>query len=455
MSRGMAFALVLLAGCAASPPSGEDVPGAETPRPWREMVIWTDQAVDEDLSLRLARIGVDRVVFRRGNVDLSSGSPVLKLGASPPVAGDLDVGHWYFLNTGQTRLTADLGAAVWHGIASTLDRLPTEVVLEFGRIPAGAGEFVERLARQAGLRVALVVRTEEFDRPEVLAAAEAAYEVVVPLFGANDRDMRGLVSDDAVSLAARVAPLAERGIPVRAAIGLRPKTEPALDGWGDDLDPLTEAGVATVSTASDLDRAFRIERPLSWSGHELEPRDRVDIQWMDVARLDMAIREIDRLVVPRVTGWDLIPLPPPGDRQLGISRAALFQYLEGEGPAPEIEVEVDRQGRSLRVNLTNRSPFGTAVSGFGNLVELRVDEGQLVAEERGDFDRVALGTIVQGEWRPARAGEVNAVRFLENYIGPSEELSSGVVRLPTWRSDYTVTWRAVLSTGEEIGSVAE
>jgi hypothetical protein len=451
MHRGLTLILALGIGCSGgTAPVADRV--AEQPRQLREFVVWSEQAVDEEMAIRLAGIGVDRVVVRRGLIDLRSGSPVLRMSAAPSVAGDLDIGHWYYVTAGNRELNEESGALVWHSIASSLDRLPSEVLIEFASVPRGADGFIRRLADQSGLPVILVIPGPQLGADAVRKASLAAHAVVVPAAGTSDADLRGLGEDRSVPLDERLAVLGRDGVPIRAAIGLRPTTVPSLDEWGEDLNLLTETGLGEISTVTDLDRKFSVRRSLDWSGLELRAGDAVEARWMDAARLSDAIQEIDRLSVPEVLGWDLIPFPLDDQAALGISSEAVFSYFEGYGPAPDLDVEVRRSGRTLRVTLTNRGPFVSAVSAFGNMVEVRIGSGQLVATDRGEFDRVALGTLKGGAWESAVGGDVNAVRFLEHYIGPGESIVSGAVRLPSWRTPYTVQWRVVLSTGEEIVS---
>jgi len=103
----------------------------------------------------------------------------------------------------------------------------------------------------------------------------------------------------------------------------------------------------------------------------------------------------------------------------------------------------------------NTSPFGSAVSNFGNWVEISVDAGRLVADDRGGFERVGLGTFRRGEWKLGGSGEVNAVRFNEVYFAPEEEITTGLIRLPSSRSRVTVRWRVVLGDGSELAGTAQ
>ena len=288
-----------------------------------------------------------------------------------------------------------------------------------------------------------------FDRP----VARAARICLVPAFGTDGAGFRGIGELDPLPLEKKLAPLVGSGVRVRLGIVLRPRTEPPLNGPGEDLDPLTEGMVTEVSTASTLDRTFVFKRELTWSGHSWQPGDRVAIRWMDAARLDLAFQEIRRMVLPEVAGWDLVPLPGESEH-LGLSREALLRYLGGEGPAPAVELAVERNGRSLRVTLENPGPFQTAVSSFGNWVQVSVDAGRLVAEDPGDFDHVAVGSVRGGRWQQGGVDAVDAVRFNEIYLAPGEKLRSGVVRLPSDRAAAAVRWHLVLSDGTEVSGQA-
>jgi len=104
----------------------------------------------------------------------------------------------------------------------------------------------------------------------------------------------------------------------------------------------------------------------------------------------------------------------------------------------------------VRVKLSNPSPFATAVSNHGNWVQVSVDEGWLVADAPGSFDRLVSGIVRGGRWETGELDRVNAVRFGEVYVAPGEEIVSGSVRIPSSRSQVTVRWRFSLSDGSEI-----
>ncbi len=98
--------------------------------------------------------------------------------------------------------------------------------------------------------------------------------------------------------------------------------------------------------------------------------------------------------------------------------------------------------------------FRSALTGVGNWLQVELASGALVAEDRGDFDRVILGRILDGRWQPRPAGGPGAVRFVENYLGPGEALETGIVRLPSSRSEIIVRWQVQLSDGSTVSGVA-
>jgi len=225
--------------------------------------------------------------------------------------------------------------------------------------------------------------------------------------------------------------------------------DPAIDQWGDDLNPLTETGTGDFSTSSSLDRTFVLERALDWSGRSWSASDNLAIGWWDVSRLHASLAEIDRLVLPDVAGWDLVPLPPPGNR-LGVGEQVLLRYLGGEGPEPDVQVEVARSGRTVTVSMVNSSPFVSAVSSVGNWLEVSVTQGSLVVNGRGGFDSVLLGTLRGGRWQAQSRGIADAIRFEENFLAPFEEIETGSMRLSVSRARVRVRWHLVLSTGQEV-----
>lgn len=215
------------------------------------------------------------------------------------------------------------------------------------------------------------------------------------------------------------------------------------------MNPLSETENATVKTSSSFDRTFLLGRGLEWSGRQWRSGERVALGWTDVARLDAALGEMDRLALPELAGWDLMPLPPE-DGGLGITREAIIRYLGGEGPGPTIEIEVEQKRSTVTVTMKNPSPFPSAVSGVSNWIELSVDAASVVVQERGEFDRTVLGSIRNGDWQPRYVGVANAVRFFENYVAPGEEMTSGAIRLSSSKAKYRLRWQVALSSGENV-----
>jgi len=279
--------------------------------------------------------------------------------------------------------------------------------------------------------------------------AKAARSCIVPAFGTDGVDLRGVRELDPLPLEKKLAPLAGSGVRVRLGISLRPRAEPPLDEPGEDLNPLTEGQTSIVTTKTTLDRSFKFEKETTWSGRSWKPGDVVAVRWMDACRLHAALQEIHLMLVPDVAGWDYVSLPDD-DLKLGLTRESLFRFLEGEGPNPEARVSVERSGRSMRIRLSNPSPFASAVSNFGNRLQIAIDDGWLVAESRGTFDGVTLGTLRAGRWEDGDRGRVNAARFDEIYLAPGEEIVTGLVRLPSDRSRVSVSWRLSLFDGTEI-----
>ena len=244
----------------------------------------------------------------------------------------------------------------------------------------------------------------------------------------------------------KLEPLARTEVRVRPAVVLRPRTEPTLDSPGEDLDPLTEDQTTTVSTKSTLDRTFNFEKSATWSGRTWQRGDSLAVSWMDVSKLHAALAEIQRLVLPEVAGWDLVPLPAEG-QSLGMTGESLRRYLMGEGPEPDIRVQVERSGRSIRIRVTNPSPFGTAVSRFGNWVQVTVPDGWLQARDRGAFEQRSVGRLKGTELLQGNLDSVNTVRYQEYYVAPGEEIVSGTISVPSSRTAIDVQWQFTLSSG--------
>jgi hypothetical protein len=389
--------------------------------------------------------GVDEVVVRPGSIDLAGLAPVLRFRTMPPVEGAIPVAIALDVLAARPGLDRAAAEAVWRAIEGELDgAVPAEVILDVRQLTVDFHEFVGDLTAVSGVSVVPLLSFEQLQTDEGLKTAAAARACVVPAFGTDGADLRGVNELDPLPLDKKLEPLVGSGVRVRLAVVMTPRTEPPLENVGDDLDPLTRS--TSVSTTSNLDRTFTFEEDLSWSGRTWEAGDTVAVRWVDAARLNAALTEIHRLLLPEVAGWDLVSLPPEG-RALGLGRETLLLYLEGQGPAPEVGVEVERNGRNLQVSLVNSGQFVTAVTNYGNWVQVSVEEGLIRARDRGTFDGLRLGIANGNDWREGDLDQFNGVRFSEVYLGPEERVSSGSVRLPSSRSEVTVRWHLSLSDG--------
>jgi hypothetical protein len=410
MKRALSTAIVvaLLLGCGGGGPSFQEV--APTPR---RTVVWLgDEGLDAATAERMRLAGVDEVVVRRGSMNLGGRAPALRFNSMPPVEGAIPVG----------------------------------IALEVQGVH-GFGEFVTFLTEISGVSVVPLLSFDQLQQEHGLRAAAAARICVVPAFGSDGADLRGVRELDPLPIRKKLELLADSDVRVRLAVVVTPRAEPVLENPGDDLDPLTRA--ATVSTTSILDRTFTFERAASWSGRDWKAGESVALRWVDAARLHAALAEMHRLVLPEVAGWDLVALPPEG-RALGLGRETLLRYLEGEGPGPEVTVDVERDGQILRVVLANTGPFVTAVTNYGNWVQVVVNEGWLRARDQGSFDGLRRGNAQGDGWREGDSDRFNGVRFTEIYLGPGEQVTSGWVRLPSSRSKVTVRWYLTLSDGSAV-----
>jgi hypothetical protein len=438
--------LVLASACGGSdaPSSTNSVDTIE-----RRTVVWLDdRGLDAITAAELERAGVDAVLVRRGAINLAQAAPVLRIDATPQLAGSIPIGAVLTVEGAREGLDDEMADAVWRAVVAELaESPPSELVLDLPDVPPGMGDFIERLVSLTKLPIIPLLTFEQIGDEEAVRVAEAAGVCVIPAFGTGHPSFRGTGGGVARPLATKLEPLVGRRVAVRIAIGLRPVVDPAISVWGDDLNPLTEAENGEVRTSSSLDRTFVLGKDLNWSGVSWSKSDRIAVRWWDAARLHASFAEIDRIVLPDIVGWDLVHLPPPGAR-LGMGEEVLIRYLMGDGPEPEIRVDARRSGRTVRVSLANAGPFVTAVSGAGNWVEVSVSQGSLVVDGRGSWDAVELGNRRRGEWQMQTGGVANAVRFGERFLGPFEELETGRIRLSVSRARVTVRWQFQLSSGE-------
>ncbi|RLE26330.1 MAG: hypothetical protein DRJ65_05740 [Acidobacteria bacterium] len=420
----------------------------------RKTVIWVGGAVDEDFSTKLKRAGVDLLVVRRGSIDLTTGSPVIKVDPAPSIVGEIPVSAALRIESGSVELKPEAASALWRGLAPIAGPTTAEIIIDVPTLSPGIPDFVRTLDQVSGLPVVPILTVSQIRTDLGLELAKAAGTIIVPLFGPGAVGLRGAGDGGNDPLPERLASIAATGVRVRVGIVLTPRTDPKLEQWGEDLDRLCDGERVQISTDSKLDRAFVFRRATAWSGREWAVGERFEAQWMDAVRLDSALREVHSIMLPEVVGWDLVTLPPEGGA-LGIDRRALLAYLEGQGPKPILDVNLRRQGRSLRVSVVNSSPFASVVSGYGNWLEVSLGSGYLAVDGAGTFDRVELGKRVGEQWKSGIGSGVNAVRFTEVLVSAEESLTSGVIRLPSSRSKVTVRWSVTLSDGEVVSGELE
>lgn len=437
----VAVAAALVAGCGGGGPSFQDV----APSP-RRLAVWLgDTGLDLETAERMRAAGVDEVVVRLGSLNLSGQAPILRFAQAPPVEGAIPVGIFLEVRELREDLDRSVAESVWRAIESELDgRVPAEIILDLHRLTSDFADFIGELTEVSGVSVVPLLSFEQLQNEEGLRIASVARTCVVPAFGTDGADLRGVRELDPLLLREKLAPMAGSGAKVRLAVVMTPRTEPPLVGDGDDLDLLTRVG--TVSTNSTLDRTFNFEQSARWSGRDWSAGDKVAVRWVDAARLNASFAEMHRLTLPEVAGWDLVSLPPQ-ERALGLGRETLLRYLEGAGPAPNAKVELRRDGRTMRVSLTNPGPFVTAVTNHGTWVQVTVVDGWLRARDRGGFDSLTLGEVRGGSWREGDLDNFNSVRFSEIYLAPEEKVTSGSMRLPSNQSRVTVQWHLTLSDG--------
>jgi len=445
--RNVLVAAVVAALCFAC--NGADQSYLEVPPTPRRAAVWVDEnGLDAATSERMRAAGVDEIVVRIGGLNLAGQAPVLRFTPTAHVEGGIPVGIVLEVEGARPGLGETAAEAVWRALDNELrGKTPAEIILDTPRLSEGFDQFAESLTEVSGVSVVPLLSFEQLQEEDGLRLASVARTVVIPAFGSDGADLRGIGDLDPLPLSEKLEPLVGVDVKVRLAVVLSPRTDPAIEGPGDDLDPLTE--VATVSTASILDRTFTFDRALTWSGRSWKPGDTLALRWVDAAKLQAALKEIHRLAMPEVAGWDLVSLPPE-ERSLGLGRDTLLRYLEGEGPEPSIEIRAERDGRNLRVFLANTGPFVTAVTNHGNWVQVSVEDGWIQARDSGSFDGLRLGNSVNGEWRESDLDRFNAVRFTEVYLGPGEHLDSGSVRLPSTRTRALIGWHLTLSDGSSV-----
>lgn len=418
----------------------------------RRTVVWVGAAGADLMTVsELKRAGVDELAVHRGKVELGKGIPVLRTVPAPPLAEGLPTAAVLTLIPELDEVDPAAADAVWRALARDLEAgiPPVELLVEMPRTADRLDEFVSRLANVSGLPVIPVLATSQLVDSRAVAVARRAGNCLVIALGQTSawrKDARPVVG----GLRDALAPLAAAGAGVRVGLVVAPESQPPLQGWGEDLNPLSEPANAEILPSSTLERSFRMRRSLTWSGREWQTGQTVALSWTDAAELDAALGEAARLTVPVPLGWDVLWLPPADATPLGLSRDALLAYLDGEGPAPSLSVSLERSGSSLRVVVENSSPFPSALSRYANWVEVDARDTALVAEDRGDFDGIVLGNTRSGEFKRTSGSGVTAVRLLENYVAPGEKLRSGRIRLAGRRVVPAVRWHLQLSDGREV-----
>ncbi len=199
----------------------------------------------------------------------------------------------------------------------------------------------------------------------------------------------------------RLAALKDLGIRVRVAAALRPKTEPDVGGWAEDVDPLTDETVAEIKRTSTLDRSFLTRSPLTWGGAPSESASdhRGGLGGCGADSASFSPKATAPSCPRSKAGiWFRCRRWGPTSVSIGTSSSAISVE---EGPAPDHRCRYPAQRAGPdRSNVVNSSVFRSAITGFGNWVQIELLAGSLVATSRGDFDRVILGSMERGEWRP-------------------------------------------------------
>jgi len=412
----------------------------------RRLALWVRSDFSRDDAERVKNIGFDEIVFYRGVIDMSAGAPVLQL-----VAGkEFDVGIAQApvlgLKVGRAPLGAKEAAVLWKALKGALGETPPEIILDIRSVPENLGDFIQAIGEVSGIQVVPLLDLEQISHPEAIEVAAAAGECVIPLYGVAGPGFRPSQLKTALAPDKALKPLASRGIRLRVGIGLEPEMNPKLKSWGGDPDLLT-GELAEFTKATSLDRAFAFRKDCSWGGRKWRKGEKLEARWMDASRLAMAFRETQRLVLPEVSGWDLYGFPPEG-KIMGLNREALFSFMVGRGPEPEISVEKHRRGRSLKIRVVNQSPFASAMSRQGHWLEVSIPKGSLVVRDAGSFDGVVLGSLRSGTWKPGISDRVDALRFYEDYFGAGEQVETGTILLPSSATKVSVHLRMLLSDGQ-------
>ncbi len=442
------LALLVVGGCGR----GSSRTGSSIETLPRKIVVWIDQeGADQMTVTELKKAGVDELVVPWGAVELGADVPLVRAEAPPSVGDGLPTAALLTLLPSGDRVDPDSADAVWQtlirGFSTT--SAPVEILAEIPHTAKDLPRLMARLAEVSGLPVVPVLAPSQLGNPIAIEAARQAGSCVVVALGQVNLWRKG---SDAVLGPLRDAfvPLAAAGVKVRTGIVISPESDPKIDGWPDTINPLTEPETAEILPDSTLGRSFRMLHPVEWSGREWSAGQTISLAWTDAAELDAALGEASRLTMPVCAGWDLLWLPPEGDSSLGLGQSTLLAYLGGDGPEPRLSITTQRSGNVLRLTVENRSAFGSAVSRFGNWVEVDGGDRALVAEDRGDFDGIVVGTKTGGRFQRTSEGSVTAVHLLENFIAPGESLRSGRIRLGARNAKVTIRWHIQLSDGREV-----
>jgi hypothetical protein len=435
-----------LAGC-----GGSSENGLAPPLVSRQSVVWlTEEGIDSDTARHLKRAGVDLIMVRLGSVRLSSDVPVPMLVPVPPLAGDIDVGIALQIEQAKPEIEPSQAKVLWQALDEALgDLQPTEIALQLPEVRGGLQEFVDRLGRESGLKVLPVLTVDQLIIPEAIELVQAAKGCVVIAYG-NPVLLRPNASLSLEPLPEQLAPLRDLGVRVRVGMVLGPHTMPQLDSNAEDVNPLTENNLTEIKTAGQFDRVFAFREAATWSGRTWNPGDQIAMRWIDAARLDAALNEVNRLSLPEPGGWDLISLPPETSSYPGMTRETLWRYLSGDGPEPQVKVSIERAGSSFRIHFVNTGPFCPTVSSFENWLEVTVTSGYLIAEEPGAFDLLQRGNRNGDHWQEAVMGNVGSARFVEKYLGPYERLQTEWMRAVSTQAEVLVRWQLVLSNGKKV-----
>lgn len=411
----------------------------------RHLRLWVRSDFSREDAVRVKTVGIDEVVVYRGLVDLSAGTPILRLVAPPDLGKVIPQTPVLGLRLG-SRMQKINGEALWAALKPVL--ASSTVILDLREIPEGVADFLGEFEEVSGIKIIPLMAGEQLGEPEAQKVMSLLGECIIPLYGSAGPDFRGPGGLRRLPLAKQLAPLAGLGVKIGVGIGLRPLMAPAMKTWGGDLNQLF-GDLAEPATARTLNRAFIFRKDCSWGGRKWSAGEKLEGRWMDVARLSSAFRESDHLILPEISGWDLFGFPPEG-AAMGLNQDGFLAYLTGRGPAPEILIMPEKSGRSLKIHLINRSPFISAVSKQGHWLEVSLPRGSLIVRGQGSFDSVVLGSLDSGRFKAGISDRVDAVRFFENYIGAGEEISTGTILLPSSRSDFFIHFRVLLSDGQEV-----